>query len=61
MRAVSDYKREGPVVNQEGPSTTYNEQVGARLRTIRKQRGLSLQDVQRLSEGEFKAAVLGAS
>lgn len=39
---------------------TYNEKVGARLRTIRKQRGLSLQDVQRLSEGEFKAAVLGA-
>lgn len=39
---------------------TYNEKVGARLRTIRKQRGLSLQDVQRVSEGEFKAAVLGA-
>lgn len=38
----------------------YNEKVGARLRTIRKQRGLSLQDVQRVSEGEFKAAVLGA-
>ena len=39
---------------------TYNQAVGARLRAIRKQRGLSLQDVQRLSEGEFKAAVLGA-
>ena len=39
---------------------TYNELVGKRLRSIRKQRGLSLQDVQRLSEGEFKAAVLGA-
>ena len=39
---------------------TYNEQVGKRLRSIRKQRGLSLQDVQRLSEQEFKAAVLGA-
>jgi len=36
---------------------TYNELVGARLRSIRKQRGLSLQDVQRLSSGEFKAAV----
>jgi transcriptional regulator with XRE-family HTH domain len=34
--------------------------VGKRLRSIRKQRGLSLQDVQRLSEQEFKAAVLGA-
>lgn len=39
---------------------TYNEQVGRRLRSIRKQRGLSLQDVQRLSRQEFKAAVLGA-
>ena len=39
---------------------TYNEQVGRRLRSIRKQRSLSLQDVQRLSDQEFKAAVLGA-
>lgn len=39
---------------------TYNELVGSRLRSIRRQRGLSLQDVQRLSSGEFKAAVVGA-
>ena len=39
---------------------TYNQEVGERLRSIRKQRGFSLQDVQRLSEREFKAAVLGA-
>lgn len=39
---------------------TYNEMAGKRLRSIRKQRGLSLQDVQRLSDQEFKAAVLGA-
>lgn len=39
---------------------TYNELVGERLRSIRRQRGLSLQDVQRITEGEFKAAVLGA-
>ncbi len=39
---------------------TYNDEVGKRLRSIRKQRALSLQDVQRLSEREFKAAVLGA-
>lgn len=38
----------------------YNERVGVRLRSIRRQRGLSLQDVQRLSDGEFKAAVVGA-
>jgi transcriptional regulator with XRE-family HTH domain len=40
--------------------STYNEATGARLRAVRRQRGLSLQDVQRLSGGEFKAAVLGA-
>jgi transcriptional regulator with XRE-family HTH domain len=39
---------------------SYNQLVGSRLRSIRKQRGLSLQDVQRLSSGEFKAAVVGA-
>ncbi len=39
---------------------TYNEMVGLRLRSIRRQRGFSLQDVQRVSGGEFKAAVLGA-
>lgn len=39
---------------------TYTELLGERLRSIRRQRGLSLQEVQRLTEGEFKAAVLGA-
>lgn len=39
---------------------SYNERVGERLRSIRRQRGFSLQDVQRVSDGEFKAAVLGA-
>jgi transcriptional regulator with XRE-family HTH domain len=47
-------------VGEEERVSSYNEQVGKRLRSIRKQRGLSLQDVQRLSEQEFKAAVLGA-
>jgi transcriptional regulator with XRE-family HTH domain len=41
-------------------TASYNELVGSRLRSIRRQRGLSLQDVQRLSAGEFKAAVVGA-
>lgn len=40
--------------------TGYNDQVGDRVRAIRRQRGLSLQEVQRLSGGEFKAAVVGA-
>ena len=39
---------------------TYNEAVGQRLRSIRKQRGLSLQDVEEISGREFKASVLGA-
>ncbi len=39
---------------------TYNELVGRRLRSIRRQRGFSLQEVQTLTDGEFKAAVLGA-
>jgi len=38
----------------------YNEKVGERLRAIRRQRGMSLQDVHRSTSGEFKAAVLGA-
>lgn len=40
--------------------STYSDLVGRRLRSIRRQRGFSLQDVQTQSEGEFKAAVLGA-
>ncbi|RLE16620.1 MAG: transcriptional regulator [Actinobacteria bacterium] len=38
----------------------YSVRVGERLRTIRLQRGMSLQDVHRTTDGEFKAAVLGA-
>lgn len=39
---------------------TYARQVGERLRSIRKQKGLSLQDVEAASDHEFKASVLGA-
>lgn len=39
---------------------SYNEAVGRRLRSIRKQKGLSLQDVEANSVQEFKASVLGA-
>ena len=38
----------------------YNEEVGERLRSIRRQRDMSLQDVHKATNGEFKAAVLGA-
>src|SRR5437763_15336960 len=34
--------------------------VGERLRTIRRQKGLSLHDVEAASKQEFKASVLGA-
>lgn len=39
---------------------TYAVKVGGRLRAIRKQKRLSLQDVEAGSEQEFKASVLGA-
>lgn len=39
---------------------TYSEDVGSRLRQIRTQQGLSLQDVERTSGGEWKAAVVGS-
>jgi transcriptional regulator with XRE-family HTH domain len=39
---------------------TYSRQVGDRLRVIRRQKRLSLQDVEAASTQEFKASVLGA-
>lgn len=38
----------------------YGRKVGERLRSIRRQKRLSLQDVEASSEQEFKASVLGA-
>ena len=38
----------------------YTRSVGARLRRIRTQRGMSLQEVQEASAGRWKAAVVGA-
>jgi len=38
----------------------YSVRVGERLRAIRLQQGMSLQDVHSATNGEFKAAVLGA-
>ncbi|HYX43396.1 MAG TPA: helix-turn-helix transcriptional regulator, partial [Acidimicrobiales bacterium] len=43
-----------------GPSRLYAQEVGQRLRAIRRQKGLSLQEVEAVSEHEFKASVLGA-
>ena len=38
----------------------YAAQLGERLRKIRIQKGMSLQDVQQASKGKWKAAVVGA-
>jgi len=40
--------------------TAYGKRVGERLRAIRRQKRLSLQDVEANSNQEFKASVLGA-
>ncbi|WP_334144695.1 transcriptional regulator [Rhabdothermincola sp.] len=40
--------------------TSYSRKVGERLRAIRRQKRLSLQEVEAASEQEFKASVLGA-
>lgn len=41
-------------------SSPYSRKVGERLRVIRRQKRLSLQEVEANSENEFKASVLGA-
>ncbi len=47
--------------NQTGSAAaTYARRVGERLRSIRRQKELSLQDVESASDHEFKASVLGA-
>lgn len=43
-----------------GPAHAYARQVGERLRVIRRQKGLSLHDVESFSDDEFKASVVGA-
>src|ERR671917_274134 len=44
----------------EAADPTYAVKVGSRLRAIRKQKRLSLQEVEATSQQEFKASVLGA-
>src|SRR3954468_9110394 len=44
----------------EAADPTYAVKVGSRLRAIRKQKRLSLQEVEASSGQEFKASVLGA-
>jgi transcriptional regulator with XRE-family HTH domain len=46
--------------DDENVPSNYAKRVGERLRAIRKQKDLSLQDVEAASTEEFKASVLGA-
>ncbi len=49
------------VVGQnESDGSDYSARVGRRLRSIRKQKGLSMHEVEALSDGEFRASVIGA-
>jgi transcriptional regulator with XRE-family HTH domain len=44
----------------EGGSQTFSTEVGLRLRAVRRQRGLSLDDVERTSGGRWSASAVGA-
>jgi transcriptional regulator with XRE-family HTH domain len=44
----------------DASSSPYSRKVGERLRAIRRQKRMSLQEVEAASEEEFKASVLGA-
>src|SRR5215213_6298141 len=46
--------------DDDEPSSPYSRKVGDRLRVIRRQKRLSLQEVEASSNDEFKASVLGA-
>ena len=48
------------MVSQDGPAGDYGRKVGERLRAIRRQKRMSLQEVEATSNQEFKASVLGA-
>lgn len=45
---------------EDAASQVYGRKVGERLRSIRRQKGLSLQEAEEESDQEFKASVLGA-
>jgi transcriptional regulator with XRE-family HTH domain len=57
---VDDYEHNGGDADQEAADGAYGRKVGERLRAIRRQKGLSLQEVEASSAQEFKASVVGA-
>ena len=44
----------------DGAGDAYGKKVGERLRAIRRQKGMSLQEAEEASDQQFKASVLGA-
>lgn len=48
------------MTDDDGRHGALNARLGGHLRRLRKQKGLSLLDVQTLSDGAFKASVMGA-
>jgi transcriptional regulator with XRE-family HTH domain len=48
------------MVNEEVENEAFNRGLGERLRLARRSRGWSLTDVEVISDGEFKASVVGA-
>lgn len=49
-----------PEAAGEEAAGEYQQRLGAKLRAVRRARGLRLQDVEELSEGRFKAVVIGS-
>jgi transcriptional regulator with XRE-family HTH domain len=45
---------------QEATMTDHQQRLGARLRSIRRQQGLTLHDVEERSAGQWKAVVVGS-
>ena len=50
----------GNASNGQAGQTDYQQALGQRLRQIRSQQGLTLQEVEERSEGEWKAVVVGS-
>jgi hypothetical protein len=65
MQAITDPADTSTDINSGAPDgalmpASYSRKVGERLRAIRRQKRLSLQEVEAASGQEFKASVLGA-
>ncbi len=52
--------RRGRGARGKARAVSYTTEVGERLRRVRIEQGMSLQDVERRSEGRWKAAVVGS-